>query len=84
MQGQTETPDKLQLEEAVRFSLTTLLAVTDTIQAAEPHKTVAVAERAADSLLEPGYSRPWWAFVFGLGGIYLGYLLFWRTSGRKF
>ncbi len=85
--------DREKLSEAIRFMVTAGLGIADRIKEVEQLKTQIPENReenpnsirkTPDNILDANYERPWWTVMFGLGGLYLGYLLFGRSlDGSK-
>ncbi|HZW84193.1 MAG TPA: hypothetical protein VFF14_12330 [Candidatus Deferrimicrobium sp.] len=77
-------PQPVQLQEAIRFSLQTLLGITDKIEELKPYKASETKPEKIipRNLLDPQYSRPWWPRLAGLGILYLGYKAL-RSSADK-
>jgi hypothetical protein len=78
-------PQPEQLEEAIRFSLQTLLGITDKIEELKPCKESEAKpkEITPRNLLDPQYSRPWWPTFAGLGILYLGYKALRNTNDKN-
>ncbi len=75
-QGRVQArPEPGQLAESLRFSLGTLLAIADKVKQVEPLRQPKQPEPMPDNILAPEYRRPWWGYLAGLGGLYLGYRL---------
>lgn len=74
--------DEEKISEAVRFSLSTLLGITDKIKEVDPQRQTCNPKAAAKNILDPDYQRPWWSLFAGLAGGYAVYRLYKKEKGH--